>query len=210
MRTAPQTRSLFAVAFVAVGLVLAVVPMGEAKGEIIKLDSRFTGLDANQAPDVFLFKYDEGLEGLDDYDIPFEDITGPRVSFFSDAGFDLLAFDVRPLDSITTYHTVMEARDLTGPVEGDLRFTLDVEAVNSTNTYFADIYKAGAPVLLGVNVKNYFRDTTLIPLSLADGESYTIDIRTVPVPEPSTFLLMGLGAIGMCYVAQRRRKCNAS
>jgi hypothetical protein len=34
----------------------------------------------------------------------------------------------------------------------------------------------------------------------------TFDLRIEPIPEPSTYALLGLGAAGMAYIARRRRK----
>jgi hypothetical protein len=168
---------------------LAVMPMGEAKGELIGVNPSFSVNSLGAQVGHY-----EGLtEGFDDgYDVRYPTLDTPVVDFYSHVGNERLLVDCRGIDSVSVFQLI-------------LTFTVDDDADLSQRTYFADIFKGGEAVLLNIDVLEYDANNIEIPLSLANGESYAIDIRTVPVPEPSTCVLMGLGVLGLSLGAYRRR-----
>jgi hypothetical protein len=181
---------------------LAVMPMGEAKGELIGVNPSFSVNSLGAQVGHY-----EGLtEGFDDgYDVRYPTLDTPVVDFYSHVGNERLLVDCRGIDSVSVFQLILFGNGLTKTEVGILTFTVDDDADLSQRTYFADIFKGGEAVLLNIDVLEYDANNIEIPLSLANGESYAIDIRTVPVPEPSTCVLMGLGVLGLSLGAYRRR-----
>jgi hypothetical protein len=76
----------------------------------------------------------------------------------------------------------------------------------ATKNIFADLYTPTDTLLGTYNVKDYAASGDTIPITVNNGLSYKLDIRFVPVPEPSTLVLLAIAAIGGLFAWRRRRQ----
>jgi hypothetical protein len=149
--------------------------------------------------------------GTDGYDDSIDTIltleTPPAINFYSMIPGYTLSMDVRPLGSISTFHTKMAANGITGMLSGDLQILFnDYDGAFGTLPIYSDIYKNDSLVLGNIDVRQYAQNGTTIPLSLADGDYYNIDVRFIVTPEPSALTLFGIGAgLLMVFGWWRRR-----
>ena len=98
----------------------------------------------------------------------------------------------------------------------DSKFPAD--SATTTNPFFIDlnngiiVFKSSAPLTGSVNESATFLNTTLASMGMVSGESMTVSwtgdsvtIQTSAIPEPSSALLLGLGASGLAGLRRRKR-----
>jgi hypothetical protein len=181
-----------------------------AESGLIELNSDF---GTWEAPCVFLWHYAGSTEGYDiGVEIPY-DIPPPAIDFYSMITGYNLSDDVRPLGSTSIYHTKMIANGITGTASGTLKFAITPFDGDNFGTLpiYSDIYDKTGSLLLGnIDVRQYAQNGTTIPLSLADGDYYNIDVRFTATPEPSALTLLGIGAGLMAFGWWRCRRLGNS
>jgi len=205
--------------------IAGLMPMSKAEGGYIQpTTSGFSGVSDNS---VRLYHQDGAT---DVYDASMDTIYSPRappaIDFFSKITDYDLSRDKRGLDSISTFHTLLQGKDDNDPLtlpnniyplSGNLSFII----ADSNNDFgslpiWADIfdkdgnpYTNGSTTYTNIDVRDYASKGTTIPLSLAsNSDVYNIDVRFSEIPEPSTLSLLAMAGIGAGagYLASRRKK----
>jgi hypothetical protein len=134
----------------------------------------------------------------------------PTIDFFSNVSFDpyRLKTDARSIDSFSTINEEIIGRELSGSVNGSLKFTLrDYYSDNAfaNKNIFADLYSGDHASLLGTfDVKDYAANGITIPITVNNGLSYTMDVRFTQTPEPPTGKTAAIAALaGLSYAGAR-------
>ncbi len=92
------------------------------------------------------------------------------------------------------------------------------DSMTTTNPFFIDlnngiivVSRSSAPLIGSVNETATFLNTTLASMGMVSGESLTVTwngdsatIQTSAIPEPSSALLLGLGALGLAGLRSRK------
>jgi hypothetical protein len=91
-----------------------------------------------------------------------------------------------------------------GVVGGDFGGAQLNTVANSTATRSLNLYAAN--FTLSDSFKTLMTDNGLDPASFAFVASVVKNIKVGSVPEPSTYALMGLGLVGMAFVARRKQQ----
>ena len=162
------------------------MPMNKAEGGMIQISNGFYVTPGVVAPNVILYNY-PGYGATDGFD---QDLDGeynpypktPVVDFFSVIPGYNLSEDVRDSNSTTTFYTRMQGRGLTSPIWGNLMFW--VGDVNDFKTKaYADIYKNNQLIWGDIDVNDFFKNKTPIPLTLnSDTDFYNINVKFTDRP----------------------------
>lgn len=190
----------------------ALMPAGKAEGGFIFLNDNF---GTSNEPKISLYHETGATDGYDSsLDLSYTGTGSPIVDFFSqipahNSDPTKLSEDKRDISSTSTYHTLLQGKELTYPVAGTLSFIL----IDPTNDFpaniWADVYKNGVLDTdhSNIDVRDYASKGTQIPLSLAsNSDVYNIDVRFVPEPGTLSLLAMaGIGA-GAGYLVSRKKR----
>jgi len=157
-------------------------------------------------PDVQLYLYPGTSAGYDDGDTKYPDLTGSRLDFYSRVPGYNLTEDIRPPEAVLNFDILMQASGITA-LNSNLVFNMHDPTYWEGNPLIANIYdKNNDPFMTNIDVWAYSSSKTPIDIPFnSSGDSYTINISTVP--EPGTVVgLAGLAAVGLGAYAWKRRK----
>jgi hypothetical protein len=129
----------------------------------------------------------ENLEGHDGHDLGKHDIY--ETYFYEHA------FNFNPDNTTTPYNTQLNPGGFSGQVDGELffyaAFNIDISGLDPEHAVHSDLYNTAVRDGLDVDVDDF--------------APFSHDAQGGPIPEPSTFLLLGSGLI---ILRKFRRKHN--
>jgi hypothetical protein len=189
------------VGFLAV-VALALGMGGEARSEVIRIESAYSG-DTVSRPDVAFMHKNDGINTT--YSSSLYDGKKVIDFYFQTPPNNKLNQIAESSTSWNPFAAYIGGRNLTGSANSNLKFvTLDNTDLSSKNI-FADLYTPTDTLLGTYNVKDYAASGTTVPITVVNGLSYKLDIRFTAVPEPSAMTLLTI-ATGLTGLARWQRK----